>query len=361
MECPACPDVSVGEWGQELVACLGGGRYPLGATFEITERCNLSCVHCFINQPAGSRAARARELSLAEVTAILDKMADAGCLTLLLTGGEVLVRADFAEIYRHAVQLGMLVTVFTNGTLLTARIADILAEWPPRVVEVSLYGRSSETYERVTGVPGSYARCRQGIDLLLDRGVRLSLKSVILRLNRPELPEMMAFAERLGVEFRYDGILWPRADGGQGPWAYSLSPQEIAAMDQGDPDRRRTWQELQAKLGGGLSRSESVYHCGAGYHGYHVDAAGRMSLCMMARQPSYDLRQMSFQEAWERLGTLRQKVRLLDTACRTCNVGIVCLQCAGWSQMVHGDNETPVAYVCEIGRLRADQLLASKH
>ena len=360
MECEFCTEVSGGEWGQELESRLIGQRYPLGATFEITERCNLACVHCFINQPAANRAARARELTLAEIRAILDQMAEAGCLNLLLTGGDPLLRPDFAEIYRHAKQKGMLVTLFTNGTLLTPQIADLLAELPPHFLEISLYGHSPETYERVTQVPGSYARCRRGIELALDRGLRLGLKTIVLTDNCHELPQMRAFAEELGVKFRYDGMLWPRSDGGQQPWAHRLSPQELVALDLDDPERQGTWQELDVKLSDGLVRSELVFHCGAAYHAFHVDAAGRLSACMMARRPSYDLREMRFQEAWERLGTLRLKKRQLDTPCRDCTAGIVCIQCPGWSQMAHGDDETPVQFVCEVGRLRAAKVLSSE-
>lgn len=360
MDCSICPEVSIGDWGQELLAPLGGRRYPLGATFEITERCNLACVHCFINQPAGSRAALTHEMTLTEVRAILDQMAGAGCLDLLLTGGEVLLRPDFAEIYRYAKGQGLLVTVFTNGTLLTPAIADLLAEWPPRQVEISLYGRTRETYERVTGVPGSYDRCMRGIELLKERGVGLGLKSIALTANSHELEQMRAFAGQLGVPFRYDAMLWPRSDGDHQPWTYRLSAEEIVSLDRNDPDRRAKWQGLDAKFSARLSRSDAVYHCGAGYHAFHVDAAGRMSLCMMARQPSYDLLQGSFAEGWEFLGALREEKRHLDTPCRTCTVGIVCIQCPGWSQMVHGDNETPVDWVCEVGRLRAAQILSSQ-
>jgi radical SAM protein with 4Fe4S-binding SPASM domain len=255
----------------------------------------------------------------------------------------------------------MLVTVFTNGTLLTPRIADVLAERPPRFVEISLYGHSAETYERVTQVPGSYARCRQGIELLLDRGVRTRLKSVVLTVNRHELPQLMAFADQLGAEFRYDAMLWPRCDGGRQPWTYRLSPEGVVALDQDDPARLQKWQELHDGLSEGLSRGRAVFHCGAGYHGFHVDAAGRMSVCMMARCPAYDLSRGSFREGWEFLGDLRQKERQLDTACRTCSAGIVCIQCPGWSQMVHGDDETPVEFICEVGRLRASRLVPATH
>lgn len=353
-----CPELDFGEWGKDLLARLGGRRYPLAGTMEVTERCNLACVHCYINQPAGSRAALAHELTLGEIRALLDQMADAGCLNLLLTGGEVLLRPDFVEFYRHAKQTGMLVTLFTNGTLLTPRIADFLAEWPPHLIEITLYGHSQETYERVTNVPGSHARCRQGIDLMLERGLHLRLKSVVLRSNRHELPQMAEFANQLDVYFRYDAMLWPRLDGGRQPFAQLLSPEEIVALDRDDAERRNKWLEHLGNNSGRFVRAESIYTCGAGLRAFHVDAVGRLSVCMMARHPSYDLRRGNFEEGWRFLETVRGEKRKIDTVCRTCDVGVLCIQCPGWSQMVHGDDETPVEYVCEVGHLRAVELLS---
>ncbi len=350
-----CPELNLEEWGEQLLAPLQGRRYPLDGTLELTERCNLACVHCYINQPAGSRAAQARELTTDQVRELLDQMADAGCLFLVLTGGEPLLRPDFAGIYRHARQRGMLVSLFTNGVLLTPRIADLLAASRPRAIEITLYGATAETYEAVTQVPGSYARFRQGIDLLLERGLALTLKSVLLTTNRHELPEMRALAERLGSQFRYDGSLWPRLDGGEQPLDYRLSIEEMIALDREDPERQREWDKTAELFSGQAVRAEYVYSCGAGLHSFHIDSAGRLSICTMSRRPSYDLLQMGFQEAWERLGALRQLKRRLDTPCRTCTLGGLCNQCPGWSQAVHGDDETPVEFVCELGRLRAAQ------
>lgn len=355
MNCPTCPELNLDEWSGALLASLKGARYPLSGTFELTERCNLSCVHCYINQPAGSRAARARELTTAQVTELLDQVAEAGCLFLLLTGGEVLVRSDFPTIYRHARERGILVIVFTNGTLVTPQIADCLADSRPRSIEITLYGATAATHERVTRVPGSYARCRRGIELLLERGLPLSLKAILLTINRHELPEMRALAEQLGVTFRYDGMLWPRLDGGRQPFDYRLSVQEMIHLDYADPERQSEWDRMAQVFGGRPVRADDVYCCGAGLRSFHVDYAGRLTACTMARRPDYDLRQMSFHEAWERLGAVRQQKRQLDTACRTCTVGGLCTQCPGWSQAVHGDDETPVEFVCQLGRLRAER------
>jgi len=249
----------------------------------------------------------------------------------------------------------MLVTLFTNGTLLTPRIADALADFRPHVVEITLYGATQQTYEKVTQVPGSYDRCRRGIDLLLQRGLRVTLKSVLLTTNLHELPETRALAERLGVRFRYDGTLWPRLDRGRQAFDYRLSVAQMIALDEADPERQVQWDRMAAAPGGQLPRTEYVYDCGAGLRSFHIDSAGKTSVCTMSRRVTYDLLQVPFQEAWERLGGLRKLKRQLNTACRTCTVGGLCSQCPGWSQAIHGDDETPVDYLCELGRLRGER------
>jgi radical SAM protein with 4Fe4S-binding SPASM domain len=348
-----CPELDLSEWGETLKAQLQGRRYPLGGVFELTERCNLACVHCYINQPAANQVARTKELTTNQVKGILDQMTDAGCLFLLFTGGEVLLRPDFSEIYQYAKQKGMLISLFTNGTLLTRRIADLLADMRPRSIEITLYGATQETYEKVTRVPGSYARCRGGIELLLERGLPLLLKAVLMTINRHELSAMRSLAEQLGVQFRYDGMLWPRVDGDKAPFEYQLSLDEMIELDRQDPERQQEWKRVAELFGGQMVRAEYVYSCRAGVQSFNIDSAGYISICTMSRKPSYNLRYTSFQEAWELLGSLRQEKRRLNTDCRTCTIGGLCLQCPGWSQAIHGDNETPVDFVCKLAHLRS--------
>ena len=353
MDCSIRSELTLNELSQEQLARLGGRRYPFAGSLELTERCNLACVHCYINQPAASGRARARELSTAQIASIVDQVAAAGCLFLLLTGGEILLRPDFPEVYRHAARRGILLTLFTNGTLLTPRIAGLLAEWRPRALEVTLYGATEATYERVTRVPGSYARCLAGIERALAHGLPLALKTVLLRSNRDELQAMKQFAAGLGLSFRYDAVLWPRLDEGSCPPAERLSPREIIALDESDPERSAEWRRVAAQAPEG-ARRELVYACGAGRHSFHIDCSGRLSPCIMARIPAIDLLHDGFAAGWEQeLGIASGERCRSETACRTCRSGALCAQCPGWSQIVHGDNETPVAFVCELGRLRA--------
>ena len=117
------------------------------------------------------------------------------------------IRDSFDTVYRAARERGLLVTVMTNGTLLTPEIADLFVELRPRAIEITMYGATEETYERVTQAPGSFARFRRALDLLRERSLPLMLKSVLLTLNRHELAMMRALAREFTATFRYDGLL----------------------------------------------------------------------------------------------------------------------------------------------------------
>ena len=355
MECSSLPIMDFNDWTGSLAAVMQRERYPFSCSFELTDRCNLRCVHCYINQPAGSLESRSKEMDSGEVKQLLDWIADAGCLFLTLTGGEVMLRPDFAQIYKHARQRGFLVSVFTNGTLLTPQIADLLAEIPPVAVEITLYGATQETYERVTGIAGSFERCLRGIRLLMERGVKLRLKTFVITLNRHELPQMQSLAEQLGVEYRYDGIIWPRLDGNTSPMQYQLSLDEEVDIELASPDRMQEWVALMNNNGIKV-RAEKVYICGAGRNSFHIDSAGRMSGCISLRDPAFNLFEMDFDEAWARLGKERELKRQLHTPCVDCTLGNLCDQCPGWSQSIHHDYENPVEFVCKLAHLRLERI-----
>src|SRR2546427_12764427 len=104
-----------------------------------------------------------QELSFPEIVRIMNEIHEAGCLELTLTGGEPLARRDFLDIYTYAKQKGFLVTVFTNGTLLTEKIAAYRLQYPPAMIEISFHGLTEDSFERITQGPGSYKRCLEGI------------------------------------------------------------------------------------------------------------------------------------------------------------------------------------------------------
>jgi radical SAM protein with 4Fe4S-binding SPASM domain len=220
-----------------------------------------------------------------------------------------------------------------------------------------VYGRTQGTYEQVTRVPGSHARCFRGIDLLLARGVPLVLKTSVMTLNVHELWDLKQWAESLGVTFRFDAVINARLDGGKNPVDVRLAPAEVAALDLQDGRRLSEWREFVKKYLAPPPDPELLFHCGAGVETFHVDPYGRMYPCMMARTRGFDLTCGSVQEGWrDFIPTVRnQKVRQ-DTPCRRCRLISLCGQCPAWATLEHGDQETQVDYLCDIAHRRAQAL-----
>jgi MoaA/NifB/PqqE/SkfB family radical SAM enzyme len=354
MDCPHLEPVENGAFFERLKTRMTSQRYPFLGSLEVTFRCNLRCVHCYLGSYR-SGIPSMQELTTAEIRNILDQVTDAGCLELLLTGGEPFVRPDLLDIYTYARQKGLMVILFTNATLITPEIARYLADWTPQSVEVTLYGYSQETYERISGIPGSHARCLRGIELLLQQGIPLKLKTMLMTLNQHELAQMKHFAESLGVAFRYDPLLNAGFDDGRGPLPFRLPPAEVVQADLGDPDRRKDLQDFSRRYAGFQPDSQFLYVCGAGLHSFHIDPYGRMGICMMARARSHDLRRNSFKEGWEQfIPQERALPSSGESRCAGCALRANCSQCPGWAQLEHGNSEQVVDYLCQVSHLRSE-------
>jgi len=332
-------------------------RVAADATIEITRRCPMQCVHCYNNLPAGDAEARRGELTREEHYRILDEMAEAGCLWLLYTGGEPLIRPDFLDIYTYAKKKGFLITLFTNGTLITPEIADYLVQWRPFSIEVTIYGRTRETYEKVTGLGGSYERCLRGIQLLVERHLPLKLKTMALTVNRHELADMKQFGKELGAGFRFDAMLNPRIDCSQGPLSVRLQPQEIVQLDLDDGERVSEWKKFATRfcgLPGTPKESEEIYSCGGGVMGFAIDPEGKMSVCVLSRFATYDLRRGSFREGWDHLTREVRRTKITrETKCTGCGIKALCGMCPANAELESGDPETPVDFLCRVAHLRA--------
>jgi radical SAM protein with 4Fe4S-binding SPASM domain len=335
-------------------------RIPICGTIELTRRCPLNCLHCYNNLPLNDPDARGKELTLEEHFRILDEISAAGCLWLLFTGGEIFAREDFWEIYFFAKRRGLVITLFTNGTLVDEEAADRLAEWRPLGVEITLYGRTKETHDRVTRVPGSYERSLRGIGLLQERGLPLKLKTMVLSVNRHEIWDLKRWTEEeVGAEFLFDAQLNPRLDGSSGPLAFRLPPEEVVSLDAGDAKRMTEWKRFAEQFVGPIPAEcrEDAYQCGGGLSSFAIDPYGKLSPCLLATDDGYDLRRGSFAEGWGRfLPEVRRRKNTRVTRCTHCEIKSLCGMCPPNGVLESRDPETPVDFLCRVAHLRAQML-----
>jgi radical SAM protein with 4Fe4S-binding SPASM domain len=333
-------------WTAEI---LRSARVPVTGCIELTWRCNLACVHCYL--PERARA----ELETATWLRIIDEIADAGTLFLTITGGEAMLRKDFAEIYSHAVQKGLFVIVFTNGVLVNDESIELFRRYPPYKVEVSLYGASSETYREVAKNASAYEKVKAGVQRLHDAGIHVILKSMIMHGLLNDLPYIRSYASETGMHLRTDPVVNPRLNHDRKPLSLRVLPPAAVSAEQESPAQ---FAELKmfAERRCGTRHDERVFQCGAGRSYFTVDPEGRLQMCNMVRDPAYDVAAGSFAEGWalfeeELASKLPRGHRCID-----CTLREICSQCPGTAVVESGDKTAVVEYVCQLTRERAQNM-----
>lgn len=346
---------SASEYLRSLNRKVARERIPLSGSYDITHRCNLRCVHCYAG-PGTQANDPGRELTTSQACAIIDQAVDAGCLFLLISGGEPLIRPDFADLYVHAKQRGLLVTLFTNATLIDERIVDLLAEWPPRSVEISVYGATPETHDRVTGSPGSFERCWKGIRLLCSRGVPVRLKTILMTLNVHEFQGMETLAREQGCSFRCDPAIFPRFNGDRAPLALRVPAHEAVEKELADPKMVRKWKAYHDRVSG-LPSSDQLYQCGAGVASFHIDPYGMLQPCLMTRNIQYNLLAGSFREGWQTVASqIAAKKSSPDHRCLSCTHRALCGYCPAFFVAESGNEHIISNYLCDLGKNRHERL-----
>jgi len=189
-----------------------GQRFPLSGTIELTYRCNLRCVHCFCNLPRSVSAQR-QELPLEVLERVLKEISAQGCLMVNLSGGEPLLRKDFDDIVTAARRAGLLVTVATNGTLMSPEVFSRFRRLGVARLEISLYGLCAATHDAVTGVKGSFQRTITCLKYVLEKGMPVLVRCPAMRCNYSEIPELKRMVESLGALFLTSPLIVRRIDG----------------------------------------------------------------------------------------------------------------------------------------------------
>ena len=323
--------------------------FPFTASMEWTARCNLRCIHCYVTD----EHERAPHPAAGQLRSLLDLLARHEVLFLVITGGEPLIRPDFAELYAYARNLGFVITLFTNGTLLNDQTVDLLVRLPPRRVEVSLYGMSPETYEAVTGVADGFERCKTGVEALVRRGALVEVKSVIMKQNRHEFEAMRDWAAGLGCHFRYDPLIHCRLNGDPVPTLQRLDPEAVAQLQFSNEYDRDQFLEYRRRLDG-IGPQQRLFECGAGTQTIHIDGEGKAHPCIIWHGHPFDLLRQSIDREWDAHIRSVREAPAPAGECAECRNRGLCGCCPAISSLETGDPGKRVQYYCDLAAVRAE-------
>ena len=337
---------------------------PIAGNFELTARCNFNCPMCYVHLSNDEVQSRGGELTAEQWLKIARDAKDRGMIFALLTGGEPLVRKDFFEIYDGMREMGLMISINSNGSMLQGKILERFLETPPFRFNISLYGGCDETYRRMCGLP-VYSQVKENIRALRKAGVDVSLNVSITPYNRDDLARIYADAVELDVNVKASSYMYPpiRVNGGAYGCNDRLSPEESAAsavawdLLRFTPEVFAQRAENMAKMcnpdpdGCPVEDGEGV-RCRAGTTSLWLTWDGRMTPCGMMTEPVVYPLEVGFDAAWEEL---RRKTAMIRTPakCVSCDHREICGACAAVCYTESGRFDAVPEYMCR----RAEEIV----
>ena len=329
-------------------------RRPL-VFWNITNQCNLSCAHCYINASPGAQ--RGDELTLKEAKAFIDDLADMQIPLLMFTGGEPLVRNDFWKIANYARLKRLKTALSSNGALITKNVAKKIKGLEVEYVGVSLDGASEKTHDTFRNQPGSFRKSVQALKNCVEIGLKCGIRVTITKDNYHEISDLIDLSIQLGVP-RFC-VYWLVPSGrGRGLYANKqLKHNEVAQIldllyrkaKEFDPEHieiltvdapqdslyilDKLKKEGSPEYGNAIKLLEYTGDsCSAGDRIANVDPAGNVYPCQFAQLEELrigNVRQRKFSEIWNDsknpiLSAFRNKTKHLKGKCGVCAYKELC-------------------------------------
>lgn len=332
---------------------------PLSGTFELTPCCNLSCKMCYVRKPRAEVEAEGGLMSADEWIALAEKCREKGMLYLLLTGGEPLTHPEFKKIYTAVRNMGFVVSVNSNGTLIDDETVEFFAANPPARINMSLYGASRETYNELCGVPSAYDKAMHALKALKAAGVSVKVNYSVTKYNCADAQGITDAARENGCHIQVSSYMFPplRRDGTQIGTNDRMSPEEDARFSLESERCRMTEEEFLTRCRARVERASGTVdeecldapsehiRCRAGSTAFWVNWNGDMSMCGMIPVKSANVRETDFGAAWDRVREDTAKI-MMPAKCTSCGDREICMVCAASCYCETGHFGEAPEYLC---------------
>lgn len=333
---------------------------PVSGIFELTPRCNLQCKMCYVRLTPAQMAPIGQERSAQQWLGLAQEAKEAGMAFLLLTGGEPTLREDFPEIYEGLAQMGLSISINTNGTLFSPALRALWHRLPPAQVNVTLYGICREDYAALCGNPDAFDSVTHALDWLQEEGILVHLNTTIVPTNYSKWEKIEQFAKDRGLELRLTNYCFPPARRGSCDAFQEftrLSPEDagrLAAQDlyyrEGlDAVKKRAAHMEQAiETECSLETGEPM-QCSAARSQFWITWDGRMTPCGMLNQPVVRPFDDSFSASWSQLRQASSTIRLCPE-CSACEIQSTCQNCAAVTYTETGRFDGKPEYMCRMNQ-----------
>lgn len=329
---------------------------PINAILELTPLCNMNCDMCYIRLNKDEMHQKGQLRSAKEWIDLANHMKDAGTLFVLLTGGEPLAYPDFKEVYLALKKMGMILTINTNGTLIDKKWADFFKKYPPRRINITLYGKDEKTYKELCHYTHGFQKTLKALQLLKERNVDIKVNGSITPANIDDLNDLVSIVESMKIPWKFDTYMYPVTREREQIFNQKsrLSPEQAAEArvylmrkKNGDDCFREYAREFLKKshVASGKNVPPPV-ECRAGRSSFIVNWQGMMRPCVMMSYPEVPVFETGFKKGWQKIVEEVAGIRL-NLQCNVCAMREVCQRCAACVVSETGDFDGVPEYMCQ--------------
>lgn len=315
-------------------------RIPLSVLWEVTAKCNLSCIHCYLAHKQAEK-----ELSTDEALDVLNRLRDMGAAMLLFTGGEIFTRPDALEILKTAARLGFAFKVFTNGTIADNAQVDFFREHPPVSVECSVYG-TPQVHDHITQQNGSADQTWNYLKTMKSAGIRVTARMPVMKQNIMDVDLVRTRAGERDIPFIYDPlIIGPDND----PCNYSrfrLDVEQIQSLD----GSAETMEFCAAEN----ADARPQLYCNAGLNTFSISPCGDVYPCLTIRRNMGNVREQTLKQIWESDLFDHFRTEMLSSLdeCARCSIRTYCNRCPGLALREGDGLRAPAPGSCLVAKAR---------
>lgn len=327
--------------------------------WEMTRRCNLSCVHC--RSSSEMEVSQHPDFSTAQAYQTLDDIAEFAHPVIVLSGGEPLLREDVFDIASYGTKKGFRMCLATNGTMVNDEVCQKIKQSGIKIVSLSLDGSTAKTHDQFRGQPGAFEETMQAAKYFKAHGIKFLINSSFTKQNQHDIANCFHLAKQLGAQAWYLFMVIPTGRGEKlmkeliSPkdyqeildWHYKMEQSEDALLVRPTcaPHyyRVRFEHEKKAKV---HQKARSLTFspggskgCLAGQTIALIDVDGRLLPCSYLPLSAGNVYQESFQKVWEESQLLNQlrDFSSYQGRCGDCEYIKICGGCRARAYMMNGD------------------------
>lgn len=341
---------------QKLFMWAESRKEPIYGVLELTPMCNMNCDMCYVRLSREEMDNQGKMLSLERWLELAREMKDAGVLFVLLTGGEPLLYPWFKELYLELLNMGMVVTVNSNGTLMNDEWIEFFSQHKPRRINITLYSHHEEGYIKLCHYKG-YEKAVNALKKLKERNVAVKINCSLTKHNVESYEQVIDLGKELDIPVFADTYMAPATRERCRPFDFEgrLDAKEAARVriqvlrkEMGDEvfkESARLHIDLAENTPVGESKKGGM-KCKAGKCSYTINWRGEMIPCVIMSAPSVDTIGMDFKDCWKEIVCKTEEIYTSEK-CQQCTLRKVCNVCPTYSLLETGKYSGVPEYLCE--------------